>query len=205
MRRRFLLREKSRRAGMTSATSRRSRPYWNARRERRQTRWKARRRSRRFATGANRWCSVARGFAHAANAHARDGRPVARTSGKCDLKERRGAKARFKMAVQVSPGCQVNVREEGTRKRRRERVTKERGVPHGSQAVAKRKVTPKRWHAAAPCRLCRNGFLCLDITGSLGLTCCEELFSLANTNIYIYIYFSIFSINPCIYLYILYP
>jgi len=66
------------------------------------------------------------------------------------------------------PGCQVNMREEGKREkgRQRKRETQERGdrkgSPHGLQAAAKRKVTPKRWHAA----LCCLYRISLNITGS---------------------------------------
>lgn len=73
------------------------------------------------------------------------------------------------------------------KEKEKESVAKERGVPHGSQAATKRKVTPKRWHAAA-CRLCRNGFLCLDITGSFaGTYMLRKLFSLVNTNMYVFL------------------
>lgn len=73
---------------------------------------------------------VARRFAHAATAHARDRLQGRAENATWKKDKERDTTARFKMAVQVSPGCQVNVREEGTKKegkKERERETKERG------------------------------------------------------------------------------
>lgn len=61
-----------------------------------------------------------------------DGRSTTRTSGKCDLEERRGA--RYDDGPQDGrsgePGCQVNVREEGKGEKegQRGRETRERGA-----------------------------------------------------------------------------